>query len=57
VAAKVVEALDVAPVKPRDPIDLGDPTLLALDMSQAASKYGVPADVIPKRTRVGSVAS
>ena len=54
VAGKVAQALDVVPVKPRDPIDLGDPALLALDMSQAASKYGVPADVIPKRTRAGS---
>jgi len=45
VAGKVAEALDFVPV------DLGDPSLLALDMSQAALKYGVRADVIPKRTR------
>lgn len=54
VAAKVAEALDVPPVKPRDLIDLGNSNLLALDMSEAASKYGVPADVIPKRTRSGA---
>ena len=54
VAAKVAEALDITPVKPSDPIELGSSDLLALDMSQAASKYGVPADVIPKRTRANS---
>jgi hypothetical protein len=47
----VAEALEVTPVKPREPIDLGSFDLLALDMSQAAAKYGVSADVIPKRTR------
>jgi DNA (cytosine-5)-methyltransferase 1 len=55
VAAKVAEALDVAPAKPRDLIELGSSDLLSLDMSQAASKYGVPADVIPKRTRPSQV--
>jgi DNA (cytosine-5)-methyltransferase 1 len=51
VAAKMAETLDVAPTKPSEPINLGDPSLLALDMSEAAAKYGVRADVIPKRTR------
>jgi DNA (cytosine-5)-methyltransferase 1 len=51
VAAKVAEALDVQAEKPHEPISLGDPSLLALDMSQAAAKYGVRADVIPRRTR------
>jgi hypothetical protein len=30
--------------------------LLALDVSEAAHKYGVPADVIPKRIRVNAEA-
>jgi hypothetical protein len=30
---------------------LGDPELLALNMSEAAGKYGVPASVIPQRLR------
>lgn len=54
VAAKVAEALDFIPVKPDDPVDLGDSSLLALDMSQAASKYGVRSDVIAKRTRLSA---
>ncbi len=51
VAAKVAEALDFMPAKANEPINLGDPSLLSLDMSEAAAKYGVRADVIPKRTR------
>jgi len=51
VAAKVAEALDIRPLKPTIPVDLGDPSLLALDMSEAAAKFGVRADVIPRRTR------
>jgi len=52
VAAQVGEALAVAPCKQERTLPLGDEDLLSLDMSKAASRYGVPADVIPKRTRV-----
>lgn len=52
VAGKVAEALGSAPRKPGRPLELGDPRLLALDMSEAAAKYGVPADVVPKRVRM-----
>jgi DNA (cytosine-5)-methyltransferase 1 len=55
VASKVAEALDFTPAKPRGPMELGSSELLSLDMSQAASRYGVPADVIPKRTRSSQV--
>jgi DNA (cytosine-5)-methyltransferase 1 len=54
VASKIAEALDVAPLKVHSPMHLGDPGLLSLDMSEAAAKYGVPSDVIPKRTRSNS---
>ncbi len=52
VAAKVREALSVHPTKPDTEIRLGDPSLLSLDMSKAAARFGVPANVIPARTRV-----
>src|SRR5208337_1310080 len=45
VAAKVAEALDYRPARPRRPIKLGEPTLLALGMSEAASKYGIASNV------------
>ena len=50
-ASKVVEAIGWAPRKPEAPVQRGNPTLLSLDMSQASARYGVRADVIPKRTR------
>ena len=52
VASKVREAFS-APTKPSRPVGQGDPRLLSFDMSDAAAHYGVPADVIPKRIRVG----
>ncbi len=52
VASKVMEVLDIAPRRPEQPIPLGDPGLLSLDMSQAAARFGVPADVVPKRKRM-----
>jgi len=51
VARKIAEALGSAPGRPVRTLELGDPALLALDMSRAAAKYGVPTDVIPKRIR------
>jgi DNA (cytosine-5)-methyltransferase 1 len=52
VAGKIVETLGCAPGKPQRPIQLGDQAFLGLDMSEAAAKYGVPADVVPKRIRL-----
>jgi len=52
VASKVREALDVAPKKAERAIDLGDARLLSFDMSDAAGRYGVRADVVPKRKRM-----
>jgi DNA (cytosine-5)-methyltransferase 1 len=51
VAREVVRALGVRPRKPAIKIALGDPRLLYLDMAQAASRYGVPADTIARRSR------
>jgi DNA (cytosine-5)-methyltransferase 1 len=52
VAAKVREAFPV-PNKSDDPVAQGDCSLLSFDMSDAAAHYGVPSDVVPKRTRIG----
>jgi len=52
VASKIREALDTAPKKPERPIGLGDDRLLSFDMSDAAAKYGVKTDVVPKRKRM-----
>jgi DNA (cytosine-5)-methyltransferase 1 len=52
VASKIGEALDMAPKKPERPIDLGDERLLSFAMSNAAARYGVKADVVPKRKRM-----
>jgi DNA (cytosine-5)-methyltransferase 1 len=54
VASKIMEAIGAKPRKEDRIVPLGDTALLALDMSEAAAKYGVPSNVIPKRTRIGS---
>jgi DNA (cytosine-5)-methyltransferase 1 len=51
IASKVAGALAVTPEKPEQPIALGDPRLLSLHMSDAARRYGVRPDVVPKRKR------
>ena len=51
VAGVVARALDYCPQHPRTKISLGDPRLLTLSMAEAAERYGVPSDVIPKRRR------
>jgi DNA (cytosine-5)-methyltransferase 1 len=52
VASKVREALDAVPKKPERPLDLADARLLSFGMSEAAARYGVKSDVIPKRRRM-----
>jgi len=51
VATKVREAANVHPRHPERPLSLGAPDLLSFGMTQAAFRFGVPADVVPKRTR------
>jgi DNA (cytosine-5)-methyltransferase 1 len=51
VAAKVREALEVHPHRSDRPLPLGPANLLSFGMAEAAARYGVPSDVVPKRTR------
>ncbi len=51
VAAQVMKALGVAPVKPVDALVLGDPQRLTMDMSEAAGIFGVPKNTIAQRNR------
>lgn len=51
VAAEIREALGVTAERPKAPIDLGRDDLLSLTMSEAAAKYGVSPNVVPKRIR------
>ena len=43
VAAEVMKVLGAEPSRPAGPIDLGDPALLNLEMSEAAEYFGVEA--------------
>jgi DNA (cytosine-5)-methyltransferase 1 len=52
VASKVIEVSGFQPRKPEKVVATGYPALLSLDMSEASARYGVPANVIPKRTRL-----
>jgi len=52
VASKIREAFS-SPKKSRRPVAQGDPGLISFNMSDAAAHYGVPADVVPKRVRMG----
>lgn len=51
VGSSIAVALGVEPHRPKRIMPLGDPALLELDMSGAAARYGVSANVIPKRNR------
>jgi len=51
VAARLIEALGIAPHKPAPPIEPGDASLLSFDMSEAAAYFGVPSGTIAQRTR------
>ena len=43
IAGQVMDALDIVPTRPKGVVELGDPGLLALDMSGAAAHFGVDA--------------
>lgn len=49
IAARIMAALGGTPCIPAKKLRLNDPVLLKLTMTQAAERYGVPDDVIPKR--------
>jgi DNA (cytosine-5)-methyltransferase 1 len=54
VAAEVSRAF-ATPGKPDSPVAPGDASLLSFTMSDAAAHFGVPPDVVPKRTRPAEV--
>lgn len=51
VGAQIMEALGKTPEKPTEPIMLGDESLIALPMKDAAAMFGVPSTVIARRQR------
>ena len=51
VAAEIMRALEITPVKPQVQMELGEERLLRLNMSQAAEYYGVSANIIEQRKR------
>lgn len=51
VASSVIHALGVKPTKPDATMELGDPTLLTMNMGQAAAYFAVSRSVIAQRTR------
>ena len=58
VAGRVMAALGGRPCVPAGTLETGDPALLGLTMAQAAERYGVSGDTIPKRRRgAGSTSS
>jgi DNA (cytosine-5)-methyltransferase 1 len=51
IATEISRALQIIPVKPKKKQPLGDDTLLQLNMSQAAAKFGVAQNIIEQRKR------
>jgi DNA (cytosine-5)-methyltransferase 1 len=45
IAARLIEAMSVQPTQPQKPITLGDPMLLALDMSEAARYWDIEVPI------------
>ena len=50
IATEIIQALDINPSRPQEIIDLGDPKLLQMVMSEAAQYWGIP-NPIGKRDR------
>ena len=51
IATEIIRALEILPVKPIVTRELGDDSLLQLNMSQAAERFGVPENIIEPRKR------
>ncbi|AFY57984.1 DNA-methyltransferase Dcm [Rivularia sp. PCC 7116] len=51
IATEIIRALEITPVKPEQIQPLGDDSLLELNMSQAAKKFGVDENIIERRIR------
>jgi DNA (cytosine-5)-methyltransferase 1 len=54
VARQIVAALGVSPTAESEPLKLGDPTLLYLEMAEAAERYGVPKPSSKRNMRSGA---
>lgn len=54
IGAKVIESLDIVPVRPEESISLGDPNLLYMEMSEAAAYFGVTAPTGRRDRKSGS---
>ncbi|MEB3215686.1 MAG: DNA cytosine methyltransferase [Nostocales cyanobacterium 94392] len=52
IATEIIDVLKIIPVKPQQKIQLGDDSLLQLNMLQAAAKFGVAENTIEPRKRV-----
>lgn len=44
-AAQILRAANILPFQPLDPIELGDPALLTMDMAQAAAHFGIKVPI------------
>lgn len=51
IASSIVKALEIVPTKPKKTLAQGSPSLLGLDMGNAARYFDVPRDTIAQRTR------
>lgn len=51
VASAVIQALGIQPAKPKGVMKLGDPSLLAMNMGEAAAYFSVSRTVIAQRAR------
>jgi DNA (cytosine-5)-methyltransferase 1 len=54
IAAEVLRAAGVAPERPGQPLSMGDPRLLEMEMSEAAAHFGVPVPIGPRDRKSGS---
>lgn len=53
-AAAFADALEITPARPDDILRLGDPALLAMDMTQAAAYWGIPAPIAKRDRKSGA---
>ena len=51
IGAEIIRTLGIIPDKPQQTQQLGDDSLLQLNMSQAAARFGVNENIIERRKR------
>ncbi|MFZ0814083.1 MAG: DNA cytosine methyltransferase, partial [Candidatus Sulfotelmatobacter sp.] len=56
VAGEILAVVGTSLIVSTEAPQVGDASLLTMDMSNAASRYGVPSNVIPRRKRSDAVA-